>query len=86
MEELFLPLRLCRHFQLQRVEADETRRVVLVAGFGRVGFHVRHHARTRAELNCSFWLCCQTSLLARRESRSAVSADRVAAEEDQGFA
>src|SRR5215510_802548 len=34
-----LPLHLSRHFQSQRVEPDEARRVVLIVGLRRVGFH-----------------------------------------------
>ena len=50
---LFLPLHLRRDFQTQRVEPDEAGGVVLVVGFGWVGFHrgdvqVRVHARFRA--------------------------------------
>src|SRR6267378_2183729 len=36
---LYLFLRLRRDLQAQRVEPDETRGVVLVVGFGRIGFH-----------------------------------------------
>ena len=39
LEHLFLPLHLCRDFQAQRVEPDEAGGIVLVVGFGRIGFH-----------------------------------------------
>ena len=32
-------MHLRRHFQPQAIQPNETRRVVLVVGFGRVGFH-----------------------------------------------
>jgi len=36
---LLLPMHLRRDFEAQAVQPDETRGVVLVVGFGRVGFH-----------------------------------------------
>ena len=37
-------MHLRRDFQPKSIQPDETRRVVLVVGFGRVGFHRGHHA------------------------------------------
>ena len=45
-------MHLRRHFQTQRVEPDEAGRIVLVVGFGRVGFH---RGDVRAEVHVFFF-------------------------------
>jgi hypothetical protein len=73
---LLLPMHVRRDFQAQGVEPDEAGGVVLVVGFGRVGFHRGNHSRTGAEFTQFSFVWLSAYLPARRENQSAASALR----------
>jgi len=76
-------MHLCRDFQMQTVQADESDSVVLVAGFGRVGFRRGNHSDTGARVTLFSSLWFRALVPARRENQSAASVVRAAVAADQ---